>query len=96
MGTYAPYARREGFTPLIKTTKEILAMDNVNFPPPPPMVGTPEKGGGLRKIGSFGEGYQARRLEGQGLSQRKGKGYQHGEIPRVPEEALREGRALDG
>ncbi|GJS07588.1 hypothetical protein Tco_0364384 [Tanacetum coccineum] len=32
----------EGFTPLTKTPKEILAMDNVNFPPPPPMVGTPE------------------------------------------------------
>ncbi|GKF86301.1 hypothetical protein Tco_0254128 [Tanacetum coccineum] len=43
MGTYAPYARREGFTPLTKTLKEILAMDNVNFPPPPPMVGTLEK-----------------------------------------------------
>ncbi|GJU05758.1 reverse transcriptase domain-containing protein [Tanacetum coccineum] len=27
----------------MKTPKEILAMDNVNFPPPPPMVGTPEK-----------------------------------------------------
>ncbi|GKD30629.1 hypothetical protein Tco_1350783 [Tanacetum coccineum] len=37
MGTCAPYARREGFTPLIKTLKEILTMDNVNFPPPPPM-----------------------------------------------------------
>ncbi|GKG11962.1 hypothetical protein Tco_0346199, partial [Tanacetum coccineum] len=36
--TYAPYARREGFTPLIKTLKEILAMNNVNFPPPPPMI----------------------------------------------------------
>ncbi|GJU64944.1 hypothetical protein Tco_1246779, partial [Tanacetum coccineum] len=43
MGTCAPYARREGFTPLTKTPKEILAMDNVNFPPPPPMVGTPKK-----------------------------------------------------
>ncbi|GJX16935.1 reverse transcriptase domain-containing protein [Tanacetum coccineum] len=43
MGTCAPYARREGFTPLTKTLKEILAMDNVNFPPPPPMVGTPKK-----------------------------------------------------
>ncbi|GJT86671.1 reverse transcriptase domain-containing protein [Tanacetum coccineum] len=43
MGTCAPYDRREGFTPLTKTPKEILAMDNVNFPPPPPMVGTPEK-----------------------------------------------------
>ncbi|GJR19773.1 hypothetical protein Tco_0968300 [Tanacetum coccineum] len=30
--------RREGFTPLTKTLKEILAMDNVNFPPPPPMT----------------------------------------------------------
>ncbi|GJS08449.1 reverse transcriptase domain-containing protein [Tanacetum coccineum] len=35
--------RREGFTPLTKTPKEILAMDNVNFPPPPLMVGTLEK-----------------------------------------------------
>ncbi|GJX97648.1 hypothetical protein Tco_0353446 [Tanacetum coccineum] len=43
MRTCAPYARREGFTPLTKTLKEILAIDNVNFPPPPPMVGTPEK-----------------------------------------------------
>ncbi|GKC46912.1 hypothetical protein Tco_1064634 [Tanacetum coccineum] len=43
MGTCTPYARNEGFTPLTKTPKEILAMDNVNFPPPPPMVGTPEK-----------------------------------------------------
>ncbi|GJZ32513.1 putative nucleotidyltransferase, ribonuclease H [Tanacetum coccineum] len=43
MRTCAPYDRREGFTPLTKTPKEILAMDNVNFPPPPPMVGTLEK-----------------------------------------------------
>ncbi|GJV73184.1 reverse transcriptase domain-containing protein [Tanacetum coccineum] len=28
MGTCAPYARKEGFTPLTKTLKEILAMDN--------------------------------------------------------------------
>ncbi|GJW05677.1 reverse transcriptase domain-containing protein [Tanacetum coccineum] len=38
MGTCAPYARREGFIPLMKTPKEILAIDNVNFPPPPPMA----------------------------------------------------------
>ncbi|GJW79548.1 reverse transcriptase domain-containing protein [Tanacetum coccineum] len=43
IGTCAPYARREGFTPLTRTPKEILAMDNVNFPPPPSMVGTPKK-----------------------------------------------------
>nr|GEU75209.1 reverse transcriptase domain-containing protein [Tanacetum cinerariifolium] len=42
-GTYSPYARRKGFTPLTKTPKENLPMDNVNFPPPPPMVGTLEK-----------------------------------------------------
>ncbi|GJS87826.1 hypothetical protein Tco_0770462 [Tanacetum coccineum] len=30
--------KRGGFTPLTKTPKEILAMDNVNFPPPPPMI----------------------------------------------------------
>ncbi|GJW73825.1 reverse transcriptase domain-containing protein [Tanacetum coccineum] len=38
MGTCAPYARKEGFTPLTKTPREILAMDNVNFPPPPLMI----------------------------------------------------------
>ncbi|GKB60508.1 reverse transcriptase domain-containing protein [Tanacetum coccineum] len=38
MGTCAPYARKEGFTPLMKTPKEILAMDNVNFLPPPLMI----------------------------------------------------------
>ncbi|GJS42979.1 hypothetical protein Tco_0568022 [Tanacetum coccineum] len=37
MGTCAPYARKEGFTPLTKTPKEILSIDNVNFPVPPPM-----------------------------------------------------------
>lgn len=42
MGTCAPYVKRDSFTPLTKTPKEILAMDNVNFPPPPPLVGTPE------------------------------------------------------
>nr|GEV17307.1 reverse transcriptase domain-containing protein [Tanacetum cinerariifolium] len=34
---------REGFTPLMKTLKKILVMDNVNFPLPSLMVGTPEK-----------------------------------------------------
>ncbi|GKB48450.1 hypothetical protein Tco_0899203 [Tanacetum coccineum] len=43
MGTCAPFAIKEGFTPLTKTPREILAMDNANFPPPPPMVGTPKK-----------------------------------------------------
>ncbi|GKA32513.1 reverse transcriptase domain-containing protein [Tanacetum coccineum] len=38
MGTCAPYATREGFIPLTKTPKKILTMDNVNFPPPPPMI----------------------------------------------------------
>ncbi|GJV58729.1 reverse transcriptase domain-containing protein [Tanacetum coccineum] len=54
--TCAPYARREGFTPLTKTLKEILAMDNVNFPPPPPMVGTPEK----RNMNKFCDYHQDR------------------------------------
>ncbi|GJS65528.1 reverse transcriptase domain-containing protein [Tanacetum coccineum] len=77
MGTCAPYTRREGFTPLTKTPKEILAMDNVNFPPPPSMVGTPKKQNMNKKIGSSGERHQARRPEGQGLCQRKREGYQH-------------------
>ncbi|GKD45830.1 reverse transcriptase domain-containing protein [Tanacetum coccineum] len=56
MRTYAPYARREGFTPLTKTLKEILAMDNVNFPPPPLMVGTSEK----RNMNKFCDYHQDR------------------------------------
>ncbi|GJV12490.1 reverse transcriptase domain-containing protein [Tanacetum coccineum] len=43
MGTCAPYSRRDTFTPLTKTPKEILAMESVNFLAPPPLVGTLEK-----------------------------------------------------
>ncbi|GJX75987.1 hypothetical protein Tco_0322798 [Tanacetum coccineum] len=43
MGTCAPYSRRETFTPLTKTLKELLAMESANFPPSPPLIGTPEK-----------------------------------------------------
>ncbi|GKB68868.1 reverse transcriptase domain-containing protein [Tanacetum coccineum] len=43
MGTCAPYLRREAFTPLTKTPREILAMKSVNFPPPTPLIGTPKK-----------------------------------------------------
>nr|GEW93441.1 reverse transcriptase domain-containing protein [Tanacetum cinerariifolium] len=43
VGTCAPYSRRETFAPLIKTPKEIIAMESVNFPPPPPLIGTSEK-----------------------------------------------------
>ncbi|GKA26961.1 hypothetical protein Tco_0713129 [Tanacetum coccineum] len=56
MGTLSPYARRKGFTPLMKTPKEILAMDNVNFPLPPPMVGTPEKRNMNKQGGQKGKG----------------------------------------
>ncbi|GJU96226.1 hypothetical protein Tco_1320982 [Tanacetum coccineum] len=46
----------EGFTPLTKTPKEILAMDNVNFPPPPLMVETLEK----RNMNKFCDYHQDR------------------------------------
>nr|GEW67818.1 hypothetical protein [Tanacetum cinerariifolium] len=36
-------AFRDTFTPLTKMPKEILAMEGVNFPLPPPLIGTPEK-----------------------------------------------------
>ncbi|GJU36698.1 hypothetical protein Tco_1185052 [Tanacetum coccineum] len=42
-GTCAPYSRRDMFTPLTKTPKEILDMEGVNFPPPLPLIGTSEK-----------------------------------------------------
>ncbi|GJW96853.1 hypothetical protein Tco_0178661 [Tanacetum coccineum] len=43
MGVYTPYPRKDTFTPLIKTSKEILAMESVSFPEPPPLIGAPEK-----------------------------------------------------
>ncbi|GKD73653.1 hypothetical protein Tco_1331935 [Tanacetum coccineum] len=43
MQTCDPYARRETFTLLTKTLKEILAMDTINLSPPPPLIGTHEK-----------------------------------------------------
>ncbi|GJU28279.1 reverse transcriptase domain-containing protein [Tanacetum coccineum] len=43
MRIYTPYPKKDTFTPLIKTPKEILAMESVSFPEPPPLIGTPEK-----------------------------------------------------
>ncbi|GJW29453.1 reverse transcriptase domain-containing protein [Tanacetum coccineum] len=43
MGVYTPYPRKDTFTLLIKTPKEILAMESVSFPELPPLIGTPEK-----------------------------------------------------
>ncbi|GJW42406.1 reverse transcriptase domain-containing protein [Tanacetum coccineum] len=43
MGVYTPYPRKDTFTPLTKTPKEILAMESVSFPEPPPLIETPEK-----------------------------------------------------
>ncbi|GJY01055.1 hypothetical protein Tco_0359207 [Tanacetum coccineum] len=34
---------KDTFTPLIRTSNEILAMKNVSFPESPPLIGTPEK-----------------------------------------------------
>ncbi|GJZ55095.1 hypothetical protein Tco_0610288 [Tanacetum coccineum] len=42
MGMYTPYPKRDTFTPLTKTLKEILAMESISFPKPPPLIGTPE------------------------------------------------------
>nr|GEW04783.1 reverse transcriptase domain-containing protein [Tanacetum cinerariifolium] len=42
------------------------------------------------KIGSSGERHQVRQPEGQGLSQRKREGYQHGENPRLSDEVKAE------
>ncbi|GKD12694.1 hypothetical protein Tco_1197101 [Tanacetum coccineum] len=43
MGVYTSYPRKDTFTPLIKTLKEILAMESVSFPEPPPLIGTLKK-----------------------------------------------------
>nr|GEU99894.1 reverse transcriptase domain-containing protein [Tanacetum cinerariifolium] len=42
MGIYTPYSRRVTFTPLTKTPNEILAMEGMSFPKPPPLIGTLE------------------------------------------------------
>ncbi|GJS68131.1 reverse transcriptase domain-containing protein [Tanacetum coccineum] len=43
MGVYTPYPRKDTFTPLIKTLKEILVMESFSFLEPPPLIETPEK-----------------------------------------------------
>nr|GEX02409.1 reverse transcriptase domain-containing protein [Tanacetum cinerariifolium] len=43
MGVYTPYPRKDTFTPLTKTLREILAMESVSFPEPSPLIGTPKK-----------------------------------------------------
>ncbi|GJV50664.1 hypothetical protein Tco_1446405 [Tanacetum coccineum] len=43
IGIYTLYPRKDTFTPLIKTPKEILAMESVSFPELPPLIGTPKK-----------------------------------------------------
>ncbi|GJV61096.1 reverse transcriptase domain-containing protein [Tanacetum coccineum] len=39
----AAYPRRDTFTPLTKTLKEILAMEGISFSEPPPLIGIPKK-----------------------------------------------------
>ncbi|GKF00109.1 reverse transcriptase domain-containing protein, partial [Tanacetum coccineum] len=43
IGVYAPYPRRDTFTPLTKPPKKILAMESVSFSEPPPLIRTPKK-----------------------------------------------------
>ncbi|GKE08866.1 hypothetical protein Tco_1412417 [Tanacetum coccineum] len=43
MGVYTLYPQKYTFTPLIKTPKEILVMESVSFPEPPPLIETPVK-----------------------------------------------------
>ncbi|GJX07449.1 reverse transcriptase domain-containing protein [Tanacetum coccineum] len=76
-----------------ENSEKILAMDNVNFPPPPLMIKEAVASGRLAHlVKDIRQGGQ----KGKGSTKGKEKGYQHGEILRVPEEALREGGALDG
>nr|GEU65508.1 reverse transcriptase domain-containing protein [Tanacetum cinerariifolium] len=43
MGVYTPYTRKDDFTPLTKTPKEILSMESISFLEPPPLIRTPKK-----------------------------------------------------
>nr|GEZ10792.1 reverse transcriptase domain-containing protein [Tanacetum cinerariifolium]GEZ35321.1 reverse transcriptase domain-containing protein [Tanacetum cinerariifolium] len=43
IGMYTPYLRRDTYIPLTKTPKEILAMEGISFPEPPPLIGSLEK-----------------------------------------------------
>ncbi|GKB64982.1 hypothetical protein Tco_0921168 [Tanacetum coccineum] len=43
MGMYTLCPRRDTFTPLTKTSKEILAMESISFTELPPLIRTPEK-----------------------------------------------------
>nr|GEV14595.1 uncharacterized mitochondrial protein AtMg00810-like [Tanacetum cinerariifolium] len=43
MWVYTPYPRKDTFTSLTKTPKEILAMESISFPELPPLIETPKK-----------------------------------------------------
>ncbi|GJU77234.1 hypothetical protein Tco_1274304 [Tanacetum coccineum] len=43
IGVYTPYPKKDTFTPLTKTPKEILAIESISFPEPSPLIGTPKK-----------------------------------------------------
>nr|GEX47505.1 reverse transcriptase domain-containing protein [Tanacetum cinerariifolium] len=43
MEVYTPYPRRDTFTPLTKTPREILAMEGISFLEPSPLIGNPKK-----------------------------------------------------
>ncbi|GKD85237.1 hypothetical protein Tco_1356391 [Tanacetum coccineum] len=43
MRVYTPYPKKDIFTLLTKIPKEILAIESISFPEPPPLIGTPKK-----------------------------------------------------
>ncbi|GKB66919.1 reverse transcriptase domain-containing protein [Tanacetum coccineum] len=80
MGIYTSYPRKDTFTPLIKTPKEILSMESVSFPEPPPLIGTPEKQN-LNKFcdyhGDMGERYLPKQSEEREPRKEQCKGHKH-------------------
>ncbi|GJS88543.1 hypothetical protein Tco_0771179 [Tanacetum coccineum] len=55
MRVYTPYPKKDIFTLLTKIPKEILAIESISFPEPPPLIGTPKKQIKLVEMGPSGE-----------------------------------------
>nr|GEU53236.1 reverse transcriptase domain-containing protein [Tanacetum cinerariifolium] len=80
IGTCAPYLRRDTFTPLTKTSKEILAMEKAN-----------RRGCFIRKADPLGERYTSWKLEKWKSRTREHESLKHGESSFTDDPIILEG-----
>ncbi|GJX13152.1 hypothetical protein Tco_0204910 [Tanacetum coccineum] len=94
MGVYTPYPRKDTFTPLTKTLKEILAMESISFLEPPPLIETPKKQN-LNKLCDYhgDRGHPPKQLAKWEPMKEWCEGHKHDKTGRKPQEIFEERRS---